>query len=326
MQGLKNLGSTCAINSLIQIICRNNYLRNSILNEDIPEYTLAYELKEILKILYINKKSVSPNKFINAIYLSLNNLSIGEQHDITELWFLLFDKISDEINIIIPKIEYKREFENLDLNDALIYSKADYIINKLNNSKTSKWLNNTQGTIINTITCNNCNYLSYNFEPFIAIQLDLPNNDLNSISLTKLFRNYLKTIVNKDEWKCDKCNKCTEYTKNIKLWKLPNVLIFLLKRYNNLTIKNTLPIDINNFINIKKGCILSDSNLELNYSIKSIGMHVGNLNSGHYYAICENEEDGKYILYDDLNIKVFNKDNNKFLLNNTDAYMIVYSL
>ena len=326
MQGLKNLGSTCAINSLIQIICRNNYLRNSILNEDIPEYTLAYELKEILKILYINKNSVSPNKFINAIYLSLNNLSIGEQHDITELWFLLFDKISDEINIIIPKIEYKKEFENLDLNNALIYSKADYIMNKLNNSKTSKWLNNTQGIIINTITCNNCNNLSYNFEPFIAIQLDLPNNDLNSISLTKLFRNYLKSIVNKDEWKCDKCNKCTEYTKNIKLWKLPNVLIFLLKRYNNQTIKNTLPIDINNFINIKKGCILSDTNLELKYSIKSIGMHVGNLNSGHYYAICENEEDGKYILYDDLNIKVFNKDNNKFLLNNSDAYMIVYSL
>ena len=35
MQGLANLGFTCAINSLIQIICRNDLMRDTILNYEI---------------------------------------------------------------------------------------------------------------------------------------------------------------------------------------------------------------------------------------------------------------------------------------------------
>ena len=326
MQGLKNLGSTGAINSLIQIICRNKYLRNSLLNEDIPENTIAIELKEILKILYIDNNSISPNKFIYALYNSLNNYIVfGEQIDITELWFLLFDKISTEINLITYDNEYNKEYDNITIDNPLINSKAKYIISKFNNFKNSKWLENSQGIILNIIECNKCNNISYNFEPFISIQLDLPHNNDN-ISLTSLFRNYLKSLKNKDEWKCDKCNKCTEYTKSFKLWELPKVLVFFIKRYSNINEKNNRPVNINENINIKKGCILSDINLDLTYNLSSIGMHIGNLNNGHYYAICKNEKDNKFISYDDLDIKVFNKDNKNFLNNNKDAYMIVYSI
>lgn len=326
MQGLKNLGSTCAINSLIQIICRNKYLRNSILIEDIPENTLSIELKEILKILYIDKKSVSPNKFINALYLFLNHFTLGEQIDITELWFLLFDKISDEINILTPKLPYFKEYDNMNLNHPNINLKANYIINNLNNNKTSKFLQNTQGVILNTIECTNCNYSSYNFEPFIAIQLDLPDNNNDTITLTTLLRNYLETTTNHDDWKCEKCNKCTQYIKSHKLWKLPNTLIFLIKRYVNINIKNNKPVNINNKINIKNGCILSDLNLEVNYNLSSCGIHIGNLHGGHYYAICKDEETNNYILYDDLNIRIYNNDNINFLKKNSDVYMVVYTL
>ena len=45
MQGLQNLGNTCAINTLIQIICRNAFLRNSILNQAVANNTLEIELK-----------------------------------------------------------------------------------------------------------------------------------------------------------------------------------------------------------------------------------------------------------------------------------------
>jgi len=326
MQGLKNLGSTCAINSLIQIICRNKFLRESILNEDIPENTLSIELKEILKILYIDKNSVSPNKFINALYIYLDNFQYGEQIDITELWFILYDKIANEIFKSTSKLPYFKEYDDMTLNNPNINNKADYIISTLNDNKTSNWLKNTQGVILNIIQCNNCNYISYNFEPFNAIQLDLPDNNNDTITLTTLLRNYLKSSINKDEWKCEKCNKCSFYTKSHKLWKLPNVLIFLIKRYVDINKKNAKPIDINKNINIKKGCILSDDNLEASYNFSSIGMHIGNLDSGHYYAICKDESNNKFILYNDLNIRIYNEDNTKFLKKNNDAYMVVYSI
>ena len=131
------------------------------------------------------------------------------------------------------KIKYEKYFDNLKITDKEINIKADYIINNFNDNKNSLWLQNVQGVILNIIECTECNNNSYNFEPFTAIQLDLKDTD-ESISLTSLFRDYLRHTTNKDEWKCDKCNKCTKYKKLQKLWKVPNVLVFFLKRYDNI--------------------------------------------------------------------------------------------
>jgi ubiquitin C-terminal hydrolase len=322
MQGLQNLGNTCAVNTLIQIICRNNFLRDSILLTKIPNDTLATELKEILNIMHNDKNSLSPNKFIKHLFTKLKVFTFGEQLDITELWLLLFEKISEEISTNVTKIEYKKYFDNLKINDNKINTKADYIINKFNNNKTSTWLQNVQGVILNIIECTECNNSSYSFEPFTAIQLDLPKESDESISLTSLFRDYLKHTINNDEWKCEKCNKCTKYKKTQKLWKVPNVLIFFLKRYININKKNQTKININKNINIKNGCILSNNNLEVSYNINSIGCHIGSINSGHYYAICKTNN--KFILYDDISIKVLS--NQDFLNSNNNCYMIVYSL
>ena len=325
MQGLQNLGNTCAINTLIQIICRNSFLRNSILNVDISNNTLAIELKEILNIMYIDNNSLSPNKFVKNLFDNLKVFNLGEQLDLTELWLLLFEKITNEISDYIPKIKYEKYFDNLKITDKEINIKADYIINNFNDNKNSLWLQNVQGVILNIIECTECNNNSYNFEPFTAIQLDLKDTG-ESISLTSLFRDYLRHTTNKDEWKCDKCNKCTKYKKIQKLWKVPNVLVFFLKRYDNINKKNNTKIDINENINIKNGCILSNHEQEVSYNIKSIGCHIGNLDGGHYYAICKNEMDDKFIMYDDLDIKVFSNGNKNFLKNNNKCYMIVYSL
>lgn len=326
MQGLNNLGATCAVNTMIQIICRNHYLRDSILKEDIPNNTLAIELKEILKIMYVDNNSLSPNKFIKNLYQSLSMFNFGEQLDLTELWLMFFDKICEEINYKLPDIKYNKKFENCLLNDPLINDKADYIINKFNNSKESSWLKNNQGVIINIIECNKCKNISYNFEPFVAIQLDLSSISDNSVSLTSLFRNYLKQTISKDEWKCEKCKENTEYKKTLKLWKVPNVLTFFIKRYIDINKKNNQKININRNININKGCIMSNKDLYVSYNISSIGCHIGNLNSGHYYAICKNEDGENFIKYDDMNINIYNKDNCNFLNDNKDCYMITYSI
>ena len=99
MQGLANLGFTCAINSLIQIICRNDIMRNIILNYDIDNDSLLHNLKEIIILMHIDNKSIIPKKFVNKLYNLFGNIfNYGEQIDITELWIFMNQQIISEIN------------------------------------------------------------------------------------------------------------------------------------------------------------------------------------------------------------------------------------
>lgn len=318
-QGLKNLGSTCAINSLIQIICRNNILRDIILNDDnIKEDTLIYELKEILDLMYNKKNSLSPNKFINILYKHFESIFIkGEQLDIGELWTFLLDKIKDEV-----AIDHIYQSSNIINND--IHKKYYSDLNIYNNYKTSKLIKSTQGFLLNIIKCKNCNNILYNFEPFTSLSLDIHHDDTITIpSITSMFSNFIKEELRNDDWKCEKCNKKTDYIKKSNIWTIPDVLVIIIKRFNNNINKNSSFITINKELTFKKGTIIFDNLKDINFELSSIGIHYGNLNGGHYCAICKDTTDNKYIYYDDLNIKKL--DDDKFLEKNNDAYMIIYN-
>ena len=335
MQGLQNLGSTCAINSLIQIICRTTSLRDSILNQNnIDETTLTYQLKEILDMMHNKNHSLAPKKFVNYLFKHFQNtFDKGEQLDIGELWIYVIDKIENECGII-NNIEYKWEEKDINIepnnielsNCFLLFDKCNYIINNMNNKMSSIYIDILHGILLNIIKCNDCNHCIFNFEPFIYIPLDLTNDDIPSIS--NMFREYLKTQDCNGDWKCDKCNKYTKYIKIIKIWKMPKVLVFIIKRFINIHQKNTKALKINTNLCIKMGSIISDMTKDYNYKCTSLALHYGNLSGGHYCALCNIDNiENKYVLYDDLNMTIIDNDNIKKIFDkNKDAYMIVYSL
>ena len=75
MQGLANLGFTCAINSLVQIICRNDVLRNIILTyDDLHDNSLISNLRELIILMHIENKSIMPKKFVANIYSNFGNI------------------------------------------------------------------------------------------------------------------------------------------------------------------------------------------------------------------------------------------------------------
>lgn len=334
MQGLQNLGSTCAVNSLIQIICRTEHLRKIILNTEMQSNTLSSELKEILDMMHNKGHSLCPRKFVKHLYQHLNVFTLGEQIDIGELWMFLFDKLASEQEILIEVPHFQtNSLEKLQIIDNRSLSNCPELIehcnqtmSRMNNNKTSKWLESSQGIILGIIRCEKCNHTLYNFEPFISISLDIPDDSSNTTpsSVSTMFRNYLKTQNCKGDWKCENCNEFTDYTKSMKLWKMPPVLIFIIKRFLNATIKNNEPININKNMYIKSGSILCDPLSEVSYACSSIALHFGSLNGGHY--CCLSNVDDKHIFYDDLNMSVLNAEMaEKQYGSNRDAYMLVYS-
>jgi ubiquitin C-terminal hydrolase len=337
MQGLKNIGSTCAINSLVQMICRNDTLRDIIINYNLSDDTLTSNLKEILVSMHINNKSLIPRKFVKKIFETFQDIfTFGEQLDIYELWIFLYGKIIEEVNqepshfdiisnnkLIKDKIKkgivYKneKEFTYSLLNSNRLRDKFDYYNVKLNDNKTSKLQISTQGFFLNITKCSKCQNVLYNFESFTTLNLNIPNDNIPSIA-DMIMQNY-KEELKYGDWKCDICNEMHEYNKSTKIWSLPDVLFVVINRFVNKDVKNNNPIYINENFCFKKGTILNDIGIDKRYYLSSIAMHIGCVDGGHYTAICDNNEG--YYLYNDLHIsKVDN-----FLENNTNVYMLIYN-
>jgi ubiquitin C-terminal hydrolase len=122
-----------------------------------------------------------------------------------------------------------------------------------------------------------------------------------------------------DDWRCDKCNEKTQYIKSTKIWSIPDVLMIVINRFINDRQKNDKPVDINESLCFNKGSILSNVDEDVAYELSSIAIHYGNLDSGHYVAICKTGD--QYILYNDME---FTKVDN-FRKQNSNAYMLAYT-
>lgn len=300
MQGLNNLGSTCAINSLIQMICRCDKLRTVILNSQTPEGSFTAELKEILDLMHNQNMSLNPIKFINNFYNIFQGIfNRFEQIDINELWFFICEKINEETS------------RPLITNDSV----KEYIIKNYNSNKTSDLLELVQGSFINIIQCLNCKNQTQSFEPLINITVDI--NESN-ITVADLIMNTLKDeLREKDEWKCDKCNGNHSYCKVKRIWKLPPVLFITINRFIDINNKNNKEIYINPELNFNKGFVLS-INEDCKFKLASIGLHYGSLMGGHYMAACK--IDNNYYLYNDNHIQQLDN----LDLKSSNPYIMIY--
>jgi ubiquitin C-terminal hydrolase len=296
MEGLANLGATCAINSLIQILYRINDFKKLILNSNTAEGTITNELKDLFEVL--NKhNSISPNRFINNFYEIFKGIfNKYEQQDICELYLFLIQKIHDETCRPIPE---NKSISNLS-------EEHNYKIAFYNDFKYSNIYRLFQGSYIHIIKCLSCNHIAKTFEPFILISLDIePNSTLNDL----LTNHFITEIRNKDDWKCNNCNNNCDYSKSKRIWKYPEILFISLNRFKEVIRKNMDNVKINKSLELAR-----------TYELQAIGFHHGSLQGGHYNAMSRNYEN--YNLYDDTNVS--NIPNIDLLLNNNNSYLLCY--
>jgi ubiquitin carboxyl-terminal hydrolase 4/11/15 len=108
-----------------------------------------------------------------------------------------------------------------------------------------------------------------------------------------------------DMWYCPQCKEHRQATKKLDLWKLPEILVFHLKRFSySRYLKNKLDtfvnfpihnLDLTKYVKNKDGTSYV-------YNLYAISNHYGGLGGGHYTAYAKLIDDNKWYHFDDSHV------------------------
>ncbi|KAG5593506.1 hypothetical protein H5410_044020 [Solanum commersonii] len=130
-----------------------------------------------------------------------------------------------------------------------------------------------------------------------------------AISLFSCLEAFLKEepLGPDDMWYCPRCKEHRQASKKLDLWRLPDILVFHLKRFSySRWLKNKLDtfvnfpihnLDLSKYV---KSTDLSESSHV--YELYAISNHYGGLGGGHYTAYCKLIDDDRWYHFDDSHV------------------------
>lgn len=328
LTGLANVGNSCYLNSLMQILS-HTYELNDLLNSD--KFKSKINLKKIDSVILIewNKLrelmwsencTVAPYGFIKAVQgIAIEKeqfLFCGyEQNDIHEFLLFLIDcfhnSLARKVNMEIMGKE-KTETDELAIkcyNMMKVMYKKEY-------SEILELFSGIHVSEISSITNNK--QLSITPEPYTVLHLSI---DKSTNTLYDCLNKYCVKEELKDDngWIDDKTNIKHDVKKGIIFWNFPRVLIIALKRWNisGNKLHNLIDIPINNFdlSDLVKG-YNSESYI---YDLYGICNHSGGATGGHYTAYVKNANNKWYEFNDTIITEIEEKN-----LITTKSYCLFY--
>ena len=264
--GLKNLGCTCYMNSLLQVFFNFIPFRESLLNCKCKEENRnsLYQIKKVFYSLkYLQVDYYTPSDFPDNF--DDEKINVHLQMDVDEFFGKIIDKIENRLKNTKNENLVKYFFQGTQ-NDNLIFQEG-------------------------------CTHNRTNIINFYSIQLQIKNKQNIYESLDSLIEGEL---MNGDNCIfCPECKGKYPAVKSQNFKTLPRMLIFVLKRFDfdyyrmrkfkiNDYYEFPLELDMTKYMSEKK-------DPELNkYVLKSVVVHMGNCEGGHYYAFIKNKNEQWY--------------------------------
>ncbi|PIN10414.1 Ubiquitin C-terminal hydrolase [Handroanthus impetiginosus] len=128
-----------------------------------------------------------------------------------------------------------------------------------------------------------------------------------------------------DMWYCPRCKEHRQASKKLDLWRLPDILVFHLKRFSyGRWLKNKLDTFVNfpiHNLDLSKYVKSKDASEGSHvYELYAISNHYGGLGGGHYSAYCKLIDDNKWYHFDDAHVSPVNESEIK----TSAAYVLFY--
>ncbi|NWT02097.1 UBP2 hydrolase, partial [Mionectes macconnelli] len=333
LTGLRNLGNTCFMNSILQCLSntkelrdyclQNQYLRD-LNNNSRMRTALMSEFAKLIQLLWTSSpnESVSPSEFKTQIQRYAPRFVGYNQQDAQEFLRFLLDGLHSEVNRVL--VRPRASTDSLDhLPDD---EKSRQMWRRYQEREDSRISDLFVGQLKSSLTCSECGYCSTAFDPFWDLSLPIPKKGYGEVTLMDCLRLFTKEDVLDGDEKptCCRCKARTRCTKKFSIQKFPKILVLHLKRFSEARIRSS---KLTTFVNFQLKDLdlrefASQSCNHAVYNLYAVSNHSGTTMGGHYTAYCKSPVSSEWHTFNDSRVTPMSSSH----VRSSDAYLLFYEL
>ncbi|KAH8294966.1 hypothetical protein KR018_004837 [Drosophila ironensis] len=326
LTGLKNLGNTCYMNSILQCLsntpqlteyCISDKYRNYISRSNSTNGQVIEEVAALIKELWNGQYKCVASRDLRYVVGQYQKIFRGvDQQDSHEFLTILMDWLHSDLQTL--HVARQRETISASEKAWLEFTKA----------KESMILHLFYGQIKSTVKCVACNKESATYECFSNLSLELPPNS-NVCQLNQCMDMYFSG-ERIQGWNCPNCKTKRDAIKKLDISKLPPVLVVHLKRFYADPSNTGAYMKKQNYLrfpleNLEMAPYIARAESRTvtpkTYQLYAVSNHYGTMEGGHYTAFCKSANYGKWFKFDDQIVSSLDTSN----VVSSAAYILFYT-
>ncbi|KAL1537647.1 Ubiquitin carboxyl-terminal hydrolase 25 [Salvia divinorum] len=283
--GLRNLGNTCYLNSVLQCLTYTPPLANfclRYLHSSVCDFGTGKEKKgdcpfcllekRIARSLSSESVSDAPIKINSCLRIYAEHFRSGRQEDAHEFLRYVIDACHNTC-LRLKKLQQQQRGRSGTASGGDIAGAGETVIKEI-----------FGGAIQSQVKCLACGAESNKVDEIMDISLDILHSGSLREALQKFFQP--EVLDGNNKYKCDDCKKLVTARKQMSILEAPNVLVIQLKRFADIFgSKIDKPIAFDEVLVLSSYLFKGSKDQQPEYNLFGTIVHSGfSPDSGHYYA------------------------------------------